>query len=198
MFQEPSIILYFVLTALFLLVLAIFMYRKWNGTPAHQMHAILKPYTRDEIDEIIIPDGIGGLLEIEHLILMDQGLLLIETYPMSGNLFGAETIDMWTQIIDGRSYKFANPLRRIRTSRQAIKALAPNVPVFCRIIFNANSIFPKGKPDEVSVINSLAEDMQWITNEPARTVATHQAWEKIMRIARKNGQAVEQQESRNG
>ena len=195
MFQEPSIILYFVLAAILLLLLSIFVYKKWKGSPAHQMHNILKPYIQDEIKDFIIPDGIGGLLEIEHLILMEQGLLLIETYPMSGNLFGADTIDQWTQIIEGRSYKFPNPLRRIRTSRQAIKALAPNIPVFCRIIFNANSIFPKGKPEEVSVINSLVEDMQVITNEPARTVVSQNSWEQIMRIARKNGQAVERQES---
>jgi len=197
LFQDPSTVLYFVLTAIFLLVLAIVVYRKWNSTPEHQMHLILKPYIREEIKEIIIPDGIGGLLEIEHLILMDQGLLLIQTYPMSGNLFGADTIDQWSQIVDGRSYKFANPLRHIRTSRQAIMALSPKVPVFCRIIFNANSVFPKGKPDEVSVINSLAEDMQDLKNKPALTVASQQAWEQIMRIARKNGQAVERQESDN-
>jgi len=185
------------MATMFLLVVAIVVYKKWNGTPEYQMHLILKPYILDEVKEIIIPDGIGGLLEVEHLILMDQGLLLIQTYPMSGNLFGAETIDQWSQIIDGRSYKFSNPLRHIRTSRQAIMALSPNVPVFCRIIFNANSVFPKGKPDEVSVINSLVEDMQALKNKPALTVASQQAWEKIMRIARKNGQAVERHESDN-
>lgn len=189
MLQDPSTI-YFVLTTLSLLVLCVILYKKWSSTPEHQMHVILKPYLREEINNIIIPDGIGGLLEIEHLVLTDQGLLLIETYPMSGNLFGAETIDQWSQIIDGRSYKFANPLRHIRTSRQAIKALSPNTPVFCRIIFNANSVFPKGKPDEVSVINSLAEDMEFLKSEPAMTNASRQAWDKIMRIARKNGQSV--------
>jgi len=166
-------------------------YKKWKGTPEHQMHTILKPYAREEIKNIIIPDGIGGLLEIEHLILTDHGLLLIETYPMSGNLFGAETIDQWSQIVEGRSYKFANPLRHIRTSRQALKALSPNTAIFCRIIFNANSVFPKGKPDEVSVVNSLADDMVFIKGEPPATVASQQAWDKIMRIARKNGQAIE-------
>jgi hypothetical protein len=173
-----------------LLVLGAFAKKKWNGSSEQQMHLILKPYILEEIKEIIIPDGIGGLLEIEHLVLTDRGLLLIETYPMAGNLFGAETIDQWTQIIDGRSYKFANPLRHIRTSRQAIKALTSKPPVFCRIIFNSNSIFPKGKPDEVSVLNSLSEDMAVINSSPVVAVEAKQSWDKIMRIARKNGQAV--------
>jgi len=189
----PQTILYLLLATACLLVLLIFGYNRFKRSTSQQQHLILKPYIRDEIKEIIIPDGIGGLLEIEHLILTDQGLLLIETYPMSGNLFGAETIDQWTQIMDGRSYKFPNPLRRIRTSRQAIKALSPNIPIFCRIIFNAHSVFPKGKPDEVSVISSLADDMESLNIQPPQIVPAQQAWDKIMRIARKNGQAVHRQ-----
>ncbi len=165
-------------------------YKKWQGTPKHQMHTILKPYIVEEIKDVIIPDGIGGLLEIEHLVLTEQGLLLIETYPMSGNLFGADTIDLWTQIIDGRSYKFANPLRHIRTSRQAVKVLVPKIPIFCRVIFNDHSVFPKGKPDEVSVLTTLSDDMMHINSSPSIAIESKQAWDKIMRIARKNGQAV--------
>ncbi|MDB2705703.1 NERD domain-containing protein [Pseudomonadota bacterium] len=157
------------------------------------MKSILQPYIKNEIKHIIIPDGIGGLLEIEHLILLDQGLFLIETYPMAGNLYGAETIDLWTQIVDGRSYKFDNPLRRLRISRQAIKSLAPDIPVFCRVIFNSDSIFPKGKPSEVSVLESLAEDMLLVKNEKRITNQAQQTWDTIMRIARKDGQAVTRQ-----
>ena len=158
---------------------------------SRQMTAILKPYTQDEIKNIIIPDGIGGLLEIEHLILMERGLLLIETYPMSGNMFGAETIDQWTQLIDGRSYKFANPLRRIRTSRQALMVLAPNVPIFCRVVFNADSVFPKGKPDEVSVLSSLSDDLLNIQSSVIKMDKSSAVWQRILRIARKDGQAVQ-------
>ena len=167
----------------------------WRVTTRKQniesvMNSIMEPYVKDEVKQIIIPDGIGGLLEIEHLILLEQGLFLIESYPMAGNLYGADTIDQWTQIIDGRSYKFANPLRRLRTSRQAIKSLAPNIPVFCRVIFNADSFFPKGKPAEVSVLESLAEDMMVLNNEKMIPEQTQQAWDRILRVARKNGQAV--------
>lgn len=179
-----------------ILAIVIVVYMRYQRTASLKMEAILQPYIRDEVKEIIIPDGIGGLLEVEHLILLDQGLLLIETYPMSGNLFGAETIDQWSQIVDGRSYKFPNPLRRIRTSRQAIKAINPKVkiPVFCRIIFNANSVFPKGKPDEVSVLASLEADMIVLKNEPMINEQAQQAWNTIMRIGRKNGQAINRDE----
>lgn len=167
------------------------MLSKRKESASQQMAAILKPYIQDEVKDIIIPDGIGGLLEIEHLILLEQGLLLIETYPMSGNLFGADTIDLWTQLIDGRSYKFANPLRHIRTSRQALMILAPNTPIFCRVVFNADSVFPKGKPEEVSVLSSLSDDMLSIQSSTAKMDPSSLVWQRIMRIARKDGQAVQ-------
>jgi len=157
---------------------------------SQQLAMILKPYVRDEIKDFIIPDGVGGLLEIERLVLLDQGILLIQTYPISGNLFGADFIDEWTQIIDGRSFKFPNPLRHIRTSSYALKILAPTVPIFCRAVFTANSVFPKGKPDEVSVLTSLGDDLQTIDSSPAITEKAQHSWERILRIARKDGQAV--------
>lgn len=154
------------------------------------MDMILGTYIQGEIKDFIIPDGIGGLLEIEHLILMKQGFLLIKTYPMSGNLFGAEKIDQWTQIIEGRSFKFPNPLRHIHISCQALKVLAPEIPIFCRVIFSADSHFPKGKPVEVSILNSLAEDMQGVADSPLIPEKTIKAWNKLMRIARKNDQSL--------
>lgn len=157
---------------------------------SRQLARILKPYVRDEIKDFIIPDGIGGLLEIEHLVLLDQGILLIQTYPISGNLFGADFIDEWTQIIDGKSFKFPNPLQHIHTSSYALKVLAPTVPIFCRAVFTANSVFPKGKPEEVSVLSSLDNDLQALNNSPAITEKVRHSWERILRIARKNGQAV--------
>lgn len=173
------------------IILILVIINKRKKSAPYQMASILKPYIQDEVKDIIIPDGIGGLLEIEHLILLEQGLLLIETYPMSGNLFGAETIDQWTQLVGGRSYKFANPLRHIRTSRQALMVLAPNIPIFCRVVFNADSVFPKGKPDEVSVLSTLADDMLNIQSSTVKMDPALQVWQRIMRIARKDGQAVQ-------
>jgi hypothetical protein len=187
--QNTSIVLIVATFAVIVLILLVINNRK--KSTSRQMAAILKPHTRDEIKHIIIPDGIGGLLEIEHLILMDHGLLLIETYPMSGNLFGADTINQWTQLVDGRSYKFANPLRHIRISRQALKELAPNIPIFCRVVFNADSVFPKGKPDDVSILSTLSDDLSNIVSSTIKAERIAEVWQRILRIARKDGQAVQ-------
>jgi hypothetical protein len=161
--------------------------RQRQQSSAYRVSQILTPMTRDKVNNIIIPDGIGGLIEIEQLRLLEQGILVVETYPISGHLFGAEQIDQWTQLVKGRSYKFANPLRHIRTSRQAIMTLVPNVQVFYSVIFSADASFPKGKPDGMSLVSSLAEDLKPILSHPKQIEKTQQAWDKLLRVAQKSG-----------
>lgn len=191
---------YSILAFVFIAILTVIVVirNKRKNSSAKLFNTIIKQHARAEIKNFIIPDGIGGLIEIEHLVLLDQGLLLIETYPISGNLFGADKIDQWTQIIDGRSYKFANPLRHVRTSRQAIKSLVPNIPIFCRIVFTSDSVFPKGMPDEVSILKTLEQDLHPILKEPLAVTRAQAAWDRLLRIARKDGQAVQREEGIDG
>jgi hypothetical protein len=172
-------------------ILIILAISKRRQSSEYRIRKILSPITRSKIKNIIIPDGIGGILEIEQLRLLDQGILIIETYPVSGHLFGAEEIDQWTQLVNGRSYKFVNPLRHIRTSRQAVMSLMPNIPVFYRVIFSADTSFPKGMPEGISVVDSLSHDLRPIQSEPKHIEQTQQAWDKLLRVARKNGRSAE-------
>lgn len=170
--------------AVLILLLFLLLLARHRRRSEYQINKALKPLTRAEVKNIIIPDGIGGLLEVEHLILTEHGLLLIAVYPIHGDLFGGDKIDQWTQIVKGRSYKFANPLRHIRTAYQALKSLAPNIPIEYRIIFTADARFPKGKPEHVALIASLSKDMASLQSGPIMLEPAQQAWDRILRIAR--------------
>jgi len=70
-------------TVLFILLFLLLRNRHRNNT--YKISEILSPLTRSRVNNIIIPDGIGGLLEIEQLRLTDQGILIVETYQISGH-----------------------------------------------------------------------------------------------------------------
>ncbi len=173
---------------LFLLILAVVVKLKTKSKPS--LESMLKPLSKGEIKHIVIPDGIGGLLEINQIILLDQGLLLIEAIVSDGNVFGGEDLDEWTQISKGRSFKFANPLRRLKTAKQALSTLVPGVPIFYHLVFSDETVFPRGKPNSVSVLHSLQSDLAYLQNEPVMMKKSKQAWERILRIARIDGHAV--------
>ncbi|KKM98546.1 hypothetical protein LCGC14_1156780 [marine sediment metagenome] len=167
-----------------------YRFRKKRNTYIRKLDSLLKQVQKNELRSIIIPDGIGGLIEIERLLLLEQGLVIVETYPIAGHLFGADNIDQWTQIIDGRSFKFTNPLNRIHNTKHALQLLAPRLPIFCRVIFTENSNFPKGKPAEVSVLSSLEQDLKPILQHTQMTKLAEEAWDRIIRIARTDGQSI--------
>ena len=173
---------------LFLFVLV----KQRNAKTSHlrEIDRALLPLRQNEVRAVVIPDGIGGLLEIDRLVLTEHGLLIVESYPISGHLFGSEQIDQWTQIIEGRSFKFANPLRHIHNAKYALQMLAPKLPVHCRIVFTADSDFPKGKPEEVSTLASLEQDLKPILQTPKIPASSKLGWQRVLRIARKNGQVA--------
>ncbi|WP_297810898.1 nuclease-related domain-containing protein [uncultured Methylophaga sp.] len=173
---------------LFLFVLV----KRRNKKTIHlrEIERALLPLKHDEVRGVVIPDGIGGLLEIDRLVLTEHGLLIIESYPISGHLFGSEQIDQWTQILEGRSFKFANPIRHIHNAKYALQILAPKLPVHCRIVFTADSDFPKGRPEVVSTLSSLEQDLKPILQTPKIPASSKLGWQRVLRIARTNGQAV--------
>ncbi|MBL1320898.1 MAG: NERD domain-containing protein [Methylophaga sp.] len=177
----------------FLLVITIaFFFRKKKQDANNKIDLALKPYTQASLQDLVFPDGVGGMVDIERLVLLKQGVLVIETYPMSGNLFGADKIEKWTQMLNGKSFKFTNPLYRIQMLRQAIQVIAPSTPIFYRVIFTASdSSFPKGKPDDVSTLLTLENDLEVLKQSPVMTEKQRSNWDRILRIARKDGQAIQ-------
>ncbi|THF72392.1 MAG: NERD domain-containing protein [Methylophaga nitratireducenticrescens] len=178
---------------LVLILIIWLLYRRFvRKSPSQiQIEQVLKPYKQDELKNVILPDGLGGLLEIEKIFLLEQGILILRDYPISGHLFGAEKIEQWTQIVDGRSYKFTNPLHHLEHARQAIRSLIPKMPVFCHVVFTADSNFPKGKPASVSVLHSFEQDMQRLFNSPKLpSESREKMWDVIKQNVRIDAQSL--------
>lgn len=182
----------FVTMTLSLIIILFLMLKRRKQADDYLIKRALETVKLAKVKQVIVPDGIGGLIEIEQLIQTPQGILLLQTYPHEGHLYGSEEIDQWTQIISGRSYHFPNPLRHIKTARQAVMTLVPEVPIYYRVIFGKQANFPKGQPEGISLRTSLEQDLaNLITNQPQQQQQqTKQAWDKLLRIARKEGQAA--------
>jgi len=75
------------------------------------------------LDDLILPDGRGGLTQIDHLALTPAGLLVVETKTYSGSIFGTATEPTWTQAIGRQRNRFQNPLRQNYGHVRAIEAL---------------------------------------------------------------------------
>lgn len=183
MIQFDGIVASSIIGIIVLVAIIVFTIKR-NKDPYRQLAKTLQTYKQSEARNIVIPDGVGGLVEIENLLLLEQGLLLVKTYESDGHVFGGNNIDHWTEIVNGRSHKFVNPLPHMETSLQAVSLLMPGIPVYYRIIFLGKSSFPKGKPEQVSLLSTLSKDLLFLSAKPRLGNKLTDAWQRLLRIAR--------------
>lgn len=123
------------------------------------MRRVLKQMSGVYLHDVLIPDGIGGEIQLDYLVRLPDKLLVIDLKVMQGVLFGGEQIDEWTQIVDRRSYRFRNPLLDNRLRCQAVAELVKPVEVVGRVVFTEAGEFPRGRPPGVSTIATLVGDL---------------------------------------
>ena len=61
--------------------------------------------------------------QIDHLVVADTGIFVIETKHYTGWIFGHPNDSQWTQVIYGKKSKFQNPIRQNYGHVQEIKSL---------------------------------------------------------------------------
>ena len=103
----------------------------------------------DQIRNLVCPDGLDGNYTIDRLALVQDAILLIAYKPYGGNIYCAERIAEWTQVIGQKSFKFENPLFELDNQLTALKSLAGGAPLQGFLFFNHSAEFPKGHPGMV-------------------------------------------------
>ncbi len=62
--------------------------------------------------DITLPLEDGGTTQVDHIVVSDFGIFVIETKNMTGWIFGNEKQRKWTQTIGRSRHPFQNPLRQ--------------------------------------------------------------------------------------
>lgn len=60
---------------------------------------------------VIVPTS-NGTTQIDHILVSQYGLFVIETKNIKGWIFGSENQHRWAQTLYGRKYSFQNPLKQ--------------------------------------------------------------------------------------
>ena len=78
--------------------------------------------------QVLVPDGMGGYIHIDHLLLTPRGLLVLDTRRVPGLIFGGDQMSDWTVMGRGRRYTFDNPQPALYDRIAAVKALVGRIP----------------------------------------------------------------------
>lgn len=127
--------------------------------------------------DVMIPDSVEGHVHADYLVLSPAGILVVDIKDYRGMLFGGENTDIWTQVVDGRSYKFENPLYRNRVREAAVRALVPGAEVRSVVVFTDAGHFPRKRPAGVCMLSSLGEELG--SSEGAVPARLQSVWNEL-------------------
>lgn len=89
--------------------------------------------------DLYIPKKDGSSSQIDHILLSEQGLFVIETKNYSGWIFGDESSKYWTQVIYKRKEKFLNPIWQNKGHIKALKGWLgeeySHIPIYSIVVF---------------------------------------------------------------
>jgi hypothetical protein len=109
----------------------------------------------DSAHQVLVPDGMGGFIHIDHLLLTPRGVLVLDTRRVAGLIFGGDQMSDWTVMGRGRRYTFDNPQPALYDRIAAVKALVGELPVEGRLLFSNVGKFTKGIPKWVLMLDGI-------------------------------------------
>jgi hypothetical protein len=130
---------------------------------------------------VLVPDGMGGRIQIEQLVLTAQGIIVVDVKRYEGVIFGSDRMNEWTVIGRRRRFSFPNPQNTLYDRVAAVKQLVRDVSVVGYVLFPDTADFSKGRPRDVILPQELAERHK----KPDRSaterlgLAFAQHWERV-------------------
>ena len=162
------------------LLLVLFLNRKriLVGLREWRIQRCLGRIGSEQIRGLICDDGLDGYYKIDRLALTPTSILLINYRPYVGNIYCAESISEWTQVIGQKSFKFENPLFEIENQLTSLRLLIGDIPIRGYLFFNHSAEFPKGHPDSVLTPGNIPDEILSTSGEdvPAEIRA---AWDLL-------------------
>src|SRR5271169_1700109 len=105
--------------------------------------------------QVLVPDGMGGFIHIDHILLTPRGILVLDTRRVAGLIFGGDQMSDWTVLGRGYRYTFDNPQPALYDRIAAVKAIVDDVPVEGRLLFSNVGKFTKGIPKWVVMLGGI-------------------------------------------
>jgi hypothetical protein len=174
---QPDTALWGAVLSTLLLVALLIMLARRRHARHNQVARLLRSLGGMYVRDLIIPDGVGGTIQTDYLVLLRGGVLVLDVKNYRGALFGAENAPLWSQMVRARSYKFTNPLPENTLRVQSLKLLLPSVPVIGRVVFTREGHFPRDIPAGVSMLDTLVDDLDAFAG-PA-SLQYMEAWKRL-------------------
>lgn len=119
--------------------------------------------------DIIIPDGANSTTEIDHVVISNHGIFVIENKDYTGWIFGQPRQKKWTQVLKGgKKISRPNPLHQNYGHKLALQKALPFVlpsRFYSIIAFSRRAEFKTEIPDDVFFYDEIPDVIKCIADE---------------------------------
>ena len=136
----------------------------------------------EQICNLPCPDGLDGEFVLDRLVKLPDEIVLIVFKRFPGNIYCAEKISQWTQVLAQKSYKFENPLFELENQVTALAEMIPGTPVRGYLFFDPSALFPKGCPDAVLSPGNIPDKFSQLDGMKVENRISA-AWEVLTRLS---------------
>jgi hypothetical protein len=155
----------------------------WAGASrrAAQVEKRFRSIAVDALVDVIVPNGMGGEIHLDHVLLTARGLVVLDIKEVRGTVFASDRMDDWTVMGNNNRFTFANPQPALYDRVAAVRSVVPDVPVAGHVLFNDHADFSKGTPREVIQPIGLLELYRKPAKEELRSLvdAFRPHWERL-------------------
>ena len=148
----------YLLPLLLVILLLVWLVVRWRKTHPRTLSHALDTIAFERIENVLIPNTDEGEIQVDHLVLTAQGLLVIDVKNVTGAVFGSDKMQDWTVISEDHRFTFTNPQHALYDRIAAVREIVREVPVAGRILFLDGADFTKGTPSMVSSLDDLVDE----------------------------------------
>ncbi len=94
-------------------------------------------------NDVLLNNPFGGTTQIDHIVVSQFGVFVIETKNFGGKVYGGTKAMFWKEYFRGKEYKFYNPVQQNNTHIAVLRenlASFVNIPFFSLVAFPPNAI----------------------------------------------------------
>ena len=134
----------------------VYIWRAYRRRRARsRLNAAITAVGLEALQDVLLPDGMGGSMHVDFLLLTTRCVLVVDLRDVVGNIFGGDQMTEWTVMAGAKRTTFQNPQGPMYDRVAAVKQLSGDLPVEGRVLFTRRGRFPKGLPRWTMMVDSL-------------------------------------------
>lgn len=142
---------------LLLALIATAVWLKRRGSMQARIRRALDRISHDRLEDIHLPDGMGGHIHVDVLLLTQRGFVLLDVKDVPGTLFGADKMAEWVVMNGRKRHVFRNPLPGLHDRLAVLRSHVRDVQTQGWVVFTESGKFTKGRPPETLMMAELVE-----------------------------------------